>query len=154
MVFSFIFKFPLLHVQTFQIKNFSSIIWYRQTSEIQQQTLNNSHLVGALKMNAGLLFLKKKNMQASFSPFLNENFPAAAKFPDICSQGWRVLPHVYSFLAKIRARKGWQVVMDFRYPLEAFMGRVYLCVCVRVCLCIHIHIRLEEGSHQNVFAME
>lgn len=42
-------------------------------------------------MNAGLLFLKKKNIYVLLSPFLNENFPAAAKFPDGSSQSWTVL---------------------------------------------------------------
>lgn len=43
-------------------------------------------------MNAGLLFLKKKKKNMGFyPPFLNENFPAVANFPDVNSQSWTVL---------------------------------------------------------------
>lgn len=50
-------------------KEFSNVIQYRPTSEIQRQTLNTSHLVEALKINAGLLFIGKKKVEPFTPPF-------------------------------------------------------------------------------------
>lgn len=61
-----------------------------QHVKFNSQTLNISHLVGGLKMNAGLLFVRKKKIQVS-PHFLNENFLAAAKFPDTRSHECVVL---------------------------------------------------------------
>lgn len=47
---------------------FSNVIQYRPTSEIQRQTLSTSHLVAALKINAGLLFIGRKKAEAP-TPF-------------------------------------------------------------------------------------
>lgn len=63
-----------------------------QHVKFNSQTSNISHLVGGLKMNAGLLFVRKKKKKIQVSPhFLNENFLAAAKFPDTRSHECVVL---------------------------------------------------------------
>ena len=56
-------------------------------------------------MNAGLLFLKKKKNMGFYPPFLNENFPAVANFPDVNSQSWTVLYLNTPFQQKLGLRK-------------------------------------------------
>lgn len=98
-------------------------------------------------MNAGLLFLKKKKCRLPIpNPFLNENFPAIAKFPDFMFSGLDSPTSKYSLAAKIRAQKDWQVVMDFRSLLEVFMGKVWVFVYISICLCLYTYKTRREKS--------
>lgn len=106
-------------------------------------------------MNAGLLFLKKKKKCRLLAPhpFLNENFPAVAEFPDFMFSGLDSPTSKYSFAAKIRAQKDWQAVMDFRSLLEVFTGKAWVFVYVSICLCLYTYKTRREKS-PNCFCNE
>lgn len=113
------------------------------------------HLVGCFKNECWLAFPeeKKKCRLLYPHPFLNENFPAVAKFPDFMFSRLDSPPSKYSFAAKIRAQKDWQVVMDFRFLLEVFMGKVWVFVYRSVCLCLYTYKTRREKS-PNSFCNE